>query len=216
MMLREDYERFRSTYSSDKFQFLDCRNNDNVYISFGRVADLERTEMRSAVPWHSPDIKSGIFIDIFPLDAVPDDIEEYKSIYSIANTYYYQQCSIRKTRGSFNCKQDFRTFRYRFLHPRLRKRDPWWFAINLERMLFMIAKPEYEHVAQLGCPDTIETYFPKKMFEDLIELEFEGMMVPAPREYEYILRWIYGDYMSLPPVKYQKPAVFKYADFYWR
>ena len=216
MMLREDYERFRSSYTSDKYIFLDCRNNDDVYISFGRVADTGRTEMLSAIPWHGKSLRTGIFIDIFPLDSVPDDIEEYKSLYSIANTYYYQQCNIRKTRGSFNGKQDFRTFRYRFLHPRLIKRDPNWFAQNLEKMLMMLSRPEFGHVAQLCCPDTLETYFPKRIFEDITYLEFEGMKVPAPREYEYTLRCIYGDYMSLPPAKYQKPAVFKYADFFWR
>lgn len=39
----------------------------------------------------------------------------------------------------------------------------------------------------------------RKYFEDLCEVEFEGHMFPAPREYDLYLRYLYGDdYMKLP------------------
>lgn len=39
----------------------------------------------------------------------------------------------------------------------------------------------------------------RKYFEDLCEVEFEGHMFPAPREYDPYLKYLYGDdYMKLP------------------
>lgn len=39
----------------------------------------------------------------------------------------------------------------------------------------------------------------RRFFEDLCEVEFEGHMFPAPREYDQYLKYLYGDdYMKLP------------------
>ena len=47
------------------------------------------------------------------------------------------------------------------------------------------------------------TYFcvEKAIFQDLIEVEFEGKWYPAPRKYDYWLGVLYGNYMELPPVE---------------
>ena len=45
------------------------------------------------------------------------------------------------------------------------------------------------------------TRFQKENFEHVAYLEFEGAMAPVPGGYEKVLRRLYGDYMSLPPLK---------------
>ena len=39
----------------------------------------------------------------------------------------------------------------------------------------------------------------RSIAEESVELEFEGMMFPCPKEYDKYLKQIYGDYMKLPP-----------------
>ena len=79
MMLREDYEKFRTIYKSDKYTFFDSRNTPDCYIAFGRVCDTERTLAASSIPWVRKDV--GVWIDIFPIDRVPDDIETFRRLY---------------------------------------------------------------------------------------------------------------------------------------
>jgi lipopolysaccharide cholinephosphotransferase len=41
--------------------------------------------------------------------------------------------------------------------------------------------------------------FPKKIYDDLIDYEFEGLKLKGPREYEKVLSQLYGNFMELPP-----------------
>lgn len=39
--------------------------------------------------------------------------------------------------------------------------------------------------------------FPKSIFEDTIDADFEGIKFKIPRQYDSVLRQTYGDYMQL-------------------
>ena len=41
----------------------------------------------------------------------------------------------------------------------------------------------------------------RSFFDEYTEVEFEGKMYPAIKEYDKYLRNIYGDYMQLPPIQ---------------
>ena len=49
--------------------------------------------------------------------------------------------------------------------------------------------------------DNFSFYLKDDFFDNLIEIEFEGRLFPAPENYDDWLRMIYGDYMVLPPVE---------------
>lgn len=43
--------------------------------------------------------------------------------------------------------------------------------------------------------------FEKELFKEIIQLKYEDMEIDAPKDYDKILRQLYGDYMKLPPVE---------------
>lgn len=45
----------------------------------------------------------------------------------------------------------------------------------------------------------------KDNFLEYIYLEFEGIKVKAPKNYDYILTQYYGNYMELPPLEKRVP-----------
>lgn len=47
--------------------------------------------------------------------------------------------------------------------------------------------------------------FRRGVFDDVVMLPFEGRMFAAPRDYDGVLRALYGEYMQLPPVECRLP-----------
>ena len=43
--------------------------------------------------------------------------------------------------------------------------------------------------------------FPRDVFDEVVEVDFEGVKAMAPAKYDQILRSIFGDYMELPPIE---------------
>jgi lipopolysaccharide cholinephosphotransferase len=62
-------------------------------------------------------------------------------------------------------------------------------------MYYSNYQPDYIH-------DTVE----REWSENTTELEFEGHMLMAPKEYDKVLKVIYGDYMTLPPEDQRVPS----------
>ena len=46
---------------------------------------------------------------------------------------------------------------------------------------------------------------PKEWFMDLVDYDFEGVRLSGTRDYDAILKYIYGDYMTPPPVEERIP-----------
>ena len=50
------------------------------------------------------------------------------------------------------------------------------------------------------CGSSFERiYFPKEIFQDYIDAEFEGELFKIPKKFDEYLTNAYGDYMELPP-----------------
>ena len=62
-----------------------------------------------------------------------------------------------------------------------------------------------KHYNQLCHRGRYWPFFEEEDVEDLVDVEFEGKLYPAPRSYDKILTDCYGDYMKLPPQDKQMP-----------
>ena len=55
-------------------------------------------------------------------------------------------------------------------------------------------------------PDYLHDTIDREWSENVTELPFEGHMLLAPREYDKVLKEVYGDYMKLPPKESRVPS----------
>ena len=218
VMPREDYIRFTQTYKSDRFEFL-CRENcEDVWIAFGRVVDRKQTRLVSTSPWHDPRINTGVWLDIFPLDYVPDDYEGYESLYRCFN---HLLALGRRCRGvhaaieaAMPLKYKLKVFFHSHLHPRLKQIDPSVFAKDYITALQLAVPRKSAHMAQLGCADA-DRLFEASWFDEYVELPFEGALFMAPARWDEVLRAEFGkDYMSLPPKEKQVTDLYRIANVY--
>ena len=57
---------------------------------------------------------------------------------------------------------------------------------------------------QAGASNYGQWVIPRKCFDELIELNFEGESFKCPKDYDTYLKAAYGDYMTLPPKEKRK------------
>lgn len=176
MMLREDYEKFRTIYKSDKYTFFDSRNTPDCYIAFGRVCDTERTLAASSIPWVRKDV--GVWIDIFPIDRVPDDIEAFRRLYDSLYLLMKFNLGVRRVHtissSRFPISRRIKIWATKRLHPRLIKRDPVEIVEDMNTLIGLVSREHSHHWSQLCCPDagTCE-FFAEDEINEYVRMRFE-------------------------------------------
>lgn len=218
MMPREDYERFRTIYKSDRYSFIDSRNTSDCYIAFGRVCDMDRTLASSCIPWVKRDV--GVWIDIFPVDRVPDDKGTFDRIYDSLMLLMKFNVGIRRVHAvsssKFSIRKRLKIWMLKRTHPRLIKRDPADIVKDMNTIISLVSPAKSGHWSQLCCPDVgTNEFFEDNEINEYIKLPFEDSEFFVWKGYDKILRDSYGDFMQLPPKNKRKPLQ-SYIAFYWK
>lgn len=161
-------------------------------------------------------IEVGVKIDVFPLDGVPEDITEYR-------IHRKKLRNLNSIRGSkkekfwahfiktLRTRKGVRAFLKRFLRPFTS------YAEIQKEIRSLAVKYNWDsstYVDKITFQNLPETRLPRKVYEDYIEVPFEGHMFKSPANYDLHLKSIYGDYMKLPPVE---ERVFQHGfKAYWK
>lgn len=222
VMLRSDYDRFCREYKSDKYVlFPGAGKSDSAYVAYARVADMEKTESRTYIPWASRQ-DAGVRIDVFPLDYTSDDEKEHKQMYKLFCTVYDFSNQVRKANVKnipglplkFQIKRIVHSNRF---NRRLARQSAEEMAGWLDMLMKKMCSTPTKHVSQFSCPDrNIREWFDVEDFENLIELPFEDTKFSAPANYDKVLKEWFGDYMQLPPVKERKWRSLGYIRLFWK
>ena len=218
MMPREDYERFRTIYKSERYSFIDSHNTPDCYVAFGRVCDTKRTIASSSIPWVRRDV--GVWIDIFPIDRVPDDKETFDRIYDALFLLMKFNVGIRKVHtissSRFSIRKRLKIWTLKRTHPRLIKRDPADIVKDMNTLISLVSPTDSHHWSQLTCPEAgANEFFEDDEINEYVKLEFEDCEFFVWKGYDKILRDSYGDFMQLPPKNKRKPLQ-NYITFYWK
>ncbi|MBQ7424352.1 MAG: LicD family protein [Prevotella sp.] len=194
-MMREDYDKFINL-PQEEFApyFLQTAYTDKDY-AHGHAQVRERnTAAISPVEW-TKDFCQGIFIDIFPLDAVPDSEEEFKEL----GRRSMEMKRLMEAKGRFylfkqhDVLENLRTWlKARWLFRQVDFRDYYREFEDLFRHY------RREDNAKVGTISFIPSMAKDKhIYDETLWLPFEDMTVPAPAGYDLLLRTIYGDdYMT--------------------
>ena len=147
----------------------------------------------------------GLFIDIFPIDGAPDDMEQARleerkfrktknrlEAISTHNSFaeYISLLTKPKEWGRFVGKTFgffFRGFYRRYL---LNQMNAICYRYN-----YSTSKIVAVYCGSYGPKEV----FPKSWLEGTVTFTYEGMEVNLPTGYDNYLRQYYGDYMQLPP-----------------
>lgn len=197
-MPRKDYDKFIelcATELDSKYMLDNKDTNRKYYLNFAKIRKKNTIfEQDFQVNYDGP---KGIWLDIFP----------YDNAKSVTSKKVYIQSKLNKTIFSLlHYKNKF------FLNNK---------KLILKKIIRVILKPisntcllnlqdkilrwnekkeEYKFFVSLSTTYDYRTeLIEKDKYLPTIKMEFEGKMYNVPKEYDYILTKIYGDYMKLPP-----------------
>ena len=201
-MPRPSYDKFIKLFNGkiDNLYVISPELNWNYYAPYANICD-NRTVLDEATTSHRG-IEVGVKIDVYPIDGVPEDEQEY-----------------------LICKNNVKRWN-RIL---TLKRDKVWFVRNsrfvikilhfAEKFIYLFVPYSYiqKQIHNQAISHKFEnskyvdefvfgpknTRIEREVFESYIDVEFEGYMLKTVKEYDKFLRLGYGDYMKLPPINKQ-------------
>ncbi len=201
LMPRNDYERFIDlavNQLNTKYRVLNDKTYENYYLPFTKIVSLIKYDFLNTVVKFD-DEYCGPFIDIFPLDCVPEI--NYKKVES-------DYLKIRKIR-------DILLLKVKYFNTKSLKRKwlnflgKFYTNRELEEKLYK-EMTKYNSSNAKCMVNFASSYHPKKqivkkeVYGKPKYLKFENNMFPVPSDYDTLLKTIYGDYMVMPPVKKRK------------
>jgi len=195
VMPRKDYERFINTYSDDCFVVKSVVNEKNWPFGFAKCMD-----MRLLVDEHIRGYKPfGAYVDIFPLDGLPDDDSKidkiYKRVVRRGKIMTVGQWPAVNPNKSNPLRAIGRYVVTTFCHILSKP--------MLKNMVKDAKRYDYDSSKYVGVLCLL-TYGKKNCLEreklgSFSDISFEGFNFCAFSGWDYYLSHIYGDYMQLPP-----------------
>lgn len=194
-MLREDYDRM-CKIGNDGISapyFLQTAWSDTDY--YRGHAQFRRSDTAAIRPSDCfQPFNQGIFIDIFPLDAAPDD----RQLVHEHCKRFNKRLKLLKAKNTHCLVSGRLTLIFRKLKARyLVKKNGWchYYQLAEDEMRALAAHP-HTHVAELTTLGE-KIRWDKRIFNETVMLPFEDMMVPAPKDYDAFLRSSFGpNYMT--------------------
>ncbi|QQZ62209.1 LicD family protein [Paenibacillus sonchi] len=197
-MLRPEYEKFCKACEEEldqtRFYLQTHANTPGYRWGYGKIRRVGTEFVRKGQE-HMP-YRTGVFIDIFPLDNVPDNLI-VRRIHNLACTV------IRKMLWSeVGAKSDSKLMMrgiYRGLS--LFSRD---FVFSLyDKLMRQSNKKPTQLVRILTFPTPNNGYYGyyKKWYVELADIEFEGHYFPAAKDYDGYLTFKFGKYLEFPPLE---------------
>lgn len=197
--LRPEYEKFRiaceTQLDRERFYFQDYRNTKGYRWGYGKLR-RKGTEFVRLNQEFMP-YEQGIFIDIMPYDNVPDNY-----FFRAVNNF---QCFLyRKTFWSAVARRNEKGLK-RLIFELLYRIPEEKLYRSFDRFILKCDKKPTKRIRIFTFPVPGKQFgYLKSSFENLTEVEYEGVILMGMKDYETYLRYKYGDYMALPPVEKRK------------
>lgn len=202
MMPLPDMLRFKELFHSETLKYCDVDTEDHYDFAFSRIVHtgtFDKIGLRCK--------GYGVCIDTYPIVSIPSDKSQQ-------DEYFANALRIQKKRLKIRLWQN-RIIRYLPFSS-----IPGSNSIHKEYRDSLIKNSQpygstHCYYAVAG-PLKIRnrTMYDRDIFNELIDVEFEGIQFCCIKEYDYFLTLMYGDYMTPPPEDQRHP--YHGGEYYWK
>ncbi len=198
--LRNEYEKFRrackTELNTDKFYFQEIRDTKGYRWGYAKLRRKNTKFVRLGQEFMP--YEQGIFIDLFPMDNVPNN--------KIVRKIHFFSCFLLRkflwSEVGYRIEKNKKVkLLYGFMHLVPRRLLIWWYEL-LVKMNF---SHKTEMVRILTFPAPKGTYgFYRKWFLKQARYPFGNITLSGARDYDGYLKHKFGNYMELPPMEQRK------------
>ncbi len=195
MLLRKDYDIFVKNFRHEYYSVIEPDNDDDYSLPFAKVNDT-----RTVINEYA-NVKNlyGVYIDIFPIDNVPDDINELNLFLEekerLNKQHILKIVPLRWNRNPLKniilmIGQVFLSFKsIHTISKEMSELSSKYSSLEKCKMKGIIAPDDNRR----------EELLPSEYFESYITLPFEGFNAMVIEKYHEYLTASYGNYMQFPP-----------------
>lgn len=209
VMPRPDYDQFMKLVKKEKIgENLGVLDYHNIKtFPFAKIID-NRTKLSEK---YLITDTLGVYIDVFPMDGMPDDERKRKRIEKKAAMYYklYALTNFRFGEGSTKLKKFVKDIIYPFSHLISSR----WICEKLNELCKKYPYDQSEFVTNIVWGYLPSECISRDVFKSIDKSEFEGYFFNIPVGGSTWLNRIYGDYMKLPP---KEERIIHYFDAEWK
>ena len=207
MMPRPDYERFCKNYKSNDFVLMCIQNDKDYLLPYAHVCDMKKTIVKTTDYWTMKEC--GIKIDVFPIDNVSDNINEFEKQW---RKCYKTWKVFRMHRSAIDLHIDKDLSLLKNAKRLLKKvvlvngRLTRWIALKNDRIARRYEYASTKHWGHLSHVNgTDKSYNRMDDLSGFSLMDFENHKFYVLNGYDNVLRCSYGDYMQLPPLEDRCP-----------
>lgn len=193
-MPRPDYDKFISEGSKflPENYFIQTMDTDPKYaLNFAKLRDSDTTLFEKHVV--DVDINHGVFIDIFPFDGYVKGQNKVLDL-RVKENPVFEESDTNIISNTLNGLGKKLTYKLGETIPNKLKTD-------LSKLSVPKDNPSFEESDYVAC--LVDSFyiipFKKEFLGKGTKVDFEGIKVNAPENYDEYLKILYGDYMKLPP-----------------
>lgn len=195
MMPRPDFQKLLSLSINNENYNIIKPGTAGYYYNFAKLVDT-RTILEEKGIKRIDGL--GVYIDIFPLDGMPETPDARKKRFKELNSIRKRINNTCLLRPKFH-RNPFAYLNACRIYNSNKNIDLSSLQKNYLDSALKNSFDDSEFVFAAGGAYGARDIFPGKWFEKEIELQFENLSVKAFNGYDFYLTQLYGDYMTLPP-----------------
>lgn len=209
-MLRSEYEKFTIIWNQHKnehsyFELVNIESGNSMGYPFGKIHDTRTISYNRGLE------RTGVFIDLFPVDKVRDLEDFYvrhKAQAKALKARYASLLWIISKRYNIGYKAKLKAF---IMKPRLSYNE---IAEQINNRSKIYNEENCPLVFEMVCGMKCKQPIPIQVFRSYADISFEDRIYMAVKDYDTYLTNTFGDYMTPPPVSKQVKSHHFIA--YWR
>ena len=214
VMLRNDYDKFCAVWKDTPEFKLFNYERGNMYAACSRLCDMQQTFVKTGTPLFTE--QTGIWIDIFPLDYIDDDHDAFLKHNYIVKDAHLNVMKKRDSMVNWDDRVKNVATATKWIAKKIIRHQSVMKLVSYHVQLCKNFSAPSHRVCCLSFPTYLDREStPIHVFDNYIELPFEGTHFLAMKGYDEYLHGIYDNYMQMPP-KEKQTRGHSCHKFYWK